>query len=68
MRVHNDTLSYKPFLPQKWNSYSFRQVFRGRVIEVTVDKDGNHFELISGDPLDIQVDGKSLTLDSLQTN
>ncbi|MCH4008173.1 glycoside hydrolase family 65 protein [Companilactobacillus sp.] len=68
MRVHNDTLSYKPFLPQKWNSYSFRQVFRGRVIEVSVDKSGNHFKLISGQPLDIEVDGKPLTLESLQTN
>ncbi|MQS51551.1 glycoside hydrolase family 65 protein [Companilactobacillus mishanensis] len=68
MRVHNDTLSYKPFLPKKWDSYSFRQVFRGRVIEVSVDKQGSHFELISGDPLDILVDGKPTTLDSLQTN
>ncbi|WP_125708245.1 glycoside hydrolase family 65 protein [Companilactobacillus zhongbaensis] len=68
MRVHDDTLSYKPFLPQKWDSYSFRQVFRGRVIEVSVDKDGNHFKLISGEPLDIKVNDKTVTLDSLQTN
>ncbi|WP_125768517.1 glycoside hydrolase family 65 protein [Companilactobacillus furfuricola] len=68
MRVHDDVLSYKPFLPQKWQSYSFRQVFRGRVIEVSVDKDGNHLKLISGEPLDIKVNNKTVTLDSLQTN
>ncbi|AKP66637.1 glycoside hydrolase family 65 protein [Companilactobacillus ginsenosidimutans] len=68
MRVHDDTLSYKPFLPQKWNSYSFRQVFRGRVIEVAVDNKGSHFKLISGEPLNIEVDGKPLSLESLQTN
>ncbi len=56
MRVADDgTLSYKPFLPKKWNSYSFRQVFRNRVIEVSVSSDGPQFKLISGEPLQIQV-------------
>ena len=63
MRVHDDgTLSYKPFLPKKWNSYSFRQVFRGRVIEISVQEDGPHFELVSGEPLEIKVYDKSLML------
>ena len=63
MRVHDDgTLSYKPFLPKKWNSYSFRQVFRGRVIEVSVDEDGAHFKLISGEPLEIKVYDKPHSL------
>lgn len=63
MRVHDDgTLSYKPFLPAKWNSYSFRQVFRDRVIEVSVDKDGSHFKLVSGEPLEIKVNDESLML------
>ncbi|KRK65787.1 maltose phosphorylase [Companilactobacillus tucceti DSM 20183] len=63
MRVHDDgTLSYKPFLPKKWDSYSFRQVFRGRVIEITVDGSGSHFKLISGDPVSIKVDDKLVEL------
>ncbi|GEO46643.1 glycoside hydrolase family 65 protein [Companilactobacillus kimchii] len=63
MRVHDDgTLSYKPFLPKKWNSYSFRQVFRGRVIEVAVKENGSEFKLVSGDPLQIQVNDKPLML------
>ncbi|CAJ1189867.1 Maltose phosphorylase [Companilactobacillus paralimentarius] len=63
MRVHDDgTLSYKPFLPKKWNSYSFRQVFRGRVIEITVKENGSEFKLVSGDPLQIQVNDKPLML------
>ncbi|WP_334328620.1 glycoside hydrolase family 65 protein [Companilactobacillus sp. HBUAS59699] len=63
MRVHSDgVLSYKPFLPKKWDSYSFRQVFRGRVIEVSVDKNGSDIKLISGDPLEIEVDNKPVTL------
>ena len=63
MRVHNDgSLSYKPFLPEKWNSYSFRQVFRGRVIEVSVGDKGSNFKLISGEPLQIKVNDEPLTL------
>ncbi|MFD1671039.1 glycoside hydrolase family 65 protein [Agrilactobacillus yilanensis] len=63
MRVHDDgTLSYKPFLPKKWTSYNFRQVFRDRVIEVNVAQDGAEFKLISGEPLTITVDGKAVEL------
>lgn len=63
MRVHDDgTLSYKPFLPKKWNSYSFRQVFRSRVIEISVKEDGPEFKLVSGDPLQIKVYDKPLML------
>ncbi|MFB9768748.1 glycoside hydrolase family 65 protein [Lactiplantibacillus modestisalitolerans] len=62
MRVKDDTLSYKPFLPKQWTKYSFRQVFRGRVIEVTVDAQGTHLELIDGAPLDVVVNGQTQTL------
>ena len=62
MRVRDGELHYAPFLPKKWNSYKFRQAFRGRVLEVTVDKKGTHIELVSGDPLTIDLDGKKLEL------
>lgn len=62
MRVHDDVLSYKPFLPKQWTKYSFRQVFRGRIIEVTVDGTGAHFALIKGEPLTIKVNDQAQTL------
>ena len=62
MRVRNGELHYAPFLPKKWDSYKFRQAFRGRVLEVTVDKKGTHIELISGEPLTIDLNGKKLEL------
>ena len=58
MRVRDGQLHYAPFLPKNWTSYSFRQVFRGRLVEVTVDGQGSHFKLLSGDPLTIDVAGK----------
>lgn len=62
MRVRNDQLHYAPFLPKKWDSYQFRQQFRGRVIEVTVDVNGTNLELISGEPLTVDLDGQAVDL------
>lgn len=62
MRVRDGQLHYAPFLPKKWDSYQFRQQFRGRVIEVTVDKNGAKAELISGEPLTIDLAGEKLEL------
>lgn len=62
MRVHDNKLHFAPFLPKKWTSYQFRQLFRGRLIEVHVDQNGTNVKLISGDPLTIDVDGKDIEL------
>lgn len=62
MRVRDGKLHYAPFLPKKWDHYSFRQVFRDRLIEVDVDKDGAHFKLVSGEPITIDVAGKDVKL------
>ncbi|GAF36189.1 glycoside hydrolase family 65 protein [Lentilactobacillus farraginis] len=62
MRVRDGQLHYAPFLPKKWQRYSFRQVFRGRLIEVDVDQDGAQFKLIDGEPITIDVAGKPLKL------
>ena len=62
MRVRNDQLHYAPFLPKNWTSYRFRQQFRGRVIEVSVDKSATNLKLISGSPLSVDLNGKKVEL------
>jgi len=62
MRVRDGKLHFAPFLPKKWNHYSFRQVFRDRVIQVTVDESGANFKLIDGEPITIDVAGKNVEL------
>lgn len=62
MRIENDRLCYAPFLPQKWTRYQFRQQFRGRVIEVTVDETGTKLRLVSGDALTVNLNGKPVQL------
>jgi maltose phosphorylase len=38
MRTSDGKLSFKPFLPEKWDSYSFRINFRGTILEIKVNK------------------------------
>jgi len=62
MRVVDGKLSFSPYLPDNWKSYSFRLEFRGRVIKVKVTGDGIETKLESGQPMDIIVKGETLTL------
>jgi maltose phosphorylase len=39
MRVRNDKLSFKPFLPGKWQSFSFHVGFRGSLLNIKVSKE-----------------------------
>lgn len=64
MRVRHDQLHFAPFLPEKWSSYQFRLNFRGRVIQVAVDKNGTHLTLVAGGPLAVDVNGKTIQLDA----
>lgn len=62
MRVRDDKLHLKPFLPKNWTKYAFRLVFRNHVLEVSVDGQGSHVDLISGEPLVIDLLGQDITL------
>ena len=62
MRVVDGQLQFKPFVPEAWNGYHFRLNFRGRLLNVAVDKTGTKIELLSGDDLTIKVDGKDVKL------
>lgn len=40
MRVIDGELSFDPFIPEEWSSYSFKINFRGASLQITVDKNG----------------------------
>ena len=62
MRVKEGKLHFNPFIPDQWQSYSFRIEFRGRVIEVKVSKDKTETILESGEPMEIRLSGKTISL------
>lgn len=62
MRVKDGKLSFNPFLPEQWKSYSFRLEFRDRVIKVKVTKDGTETVLESGAAMEIVLRDEVKTL------
>lgn len=62
MRTYNETLSFSPFLPKDWDGYSFKINYRGRLLEVKVDKEKVTLLLLQGEDLTIQVFEKDITL------
>lgn len=62
MRVKEGVLHFNPFTPDQWESYSFRLEFRGRVIKARISKDKTETILESGDPIEIVVNGKTVSL------
>jgi len=48
MRVRDGKLSFSPFLPDKWQSFSFNVGFRGTLVNVKVSKGGVDIKHLSG--------------------
>lgn len=62
MRIKDGCLCLAPFKPGTWEGYSFRLVFRGRLLKVTVDGLGTTLLLEEGEPADILLYGKKVFL------
>lgn len=67
MKTWGGKLSFAPFLPSAWTGYAFHINYRGRLIKVAVGKENVVFTLIKGEPLDLQVYGKDITLNGSHT-
>ncbi|GEP18960.1 glycoside hydrolase family 65 protein [Pediococcus argentinicus] len=62
MRVQDGMLSFKPFVPKQWGSYKFHVNFRGRLLKITVDRDGSRIDLLKGEPMVIKLNDQELEL------
>jgi maltose phosphorylase len=60
--VKEDRLTLSPYLPSKWESYSFRLTFRGRKLQIKVSKKQVEIELSAGEELIIEVYGEECLL------
>jgi maltose phosphorylase len=58
MRVRDGKLSFQPFLPAKWQSFSFHIGFRGALLNIKVSKDGVQIKNLSGNEVAVAVYGK----------
>lgn len=66
LRVYNDTLCFKPYLPEGWEEYSFKINYRGHLVKVTVNREKTKYELLVGNELAIQHCGEEKVLSPTQ--
>ncbi|MEA5077216.1 MAG: glycosyl hydrolase family 65 protein [Anaerolineaceae bacterium] len=62
LRLKEDGLHFTPILPQGWKGYSFTVQYQGSRIRVSITADQAKFELISGNPQYVWVDGEAYGL------
>jgi alpha,alpha-trehalose phosphorylase len=64
MRLKESGLSLSPAIPQDWEKYAFRLNFRGRLIGVSIEKDGVTLEIVEGDSIEIKLYDEAITLEA----
>ena len=60
-RVVHGQMSFRPWLPARWQAIHFRLRWRGSRMRVSVDHDGITFDL-AGDPVTVLVHGRPAEL------
>lgn len=63
MQVLEGLMSFSPTIPQKWNSYTFKINFRGRTLQLCINKRNIEVRLIKGQSLKIKVYEKEYILE-----
>jgi alpha,alpha-trehalose phosphorylase len=58
MRAYEDILSFNPHIPEQWEEYSFKVTYRGRLIEVRVDRENITYTLLEGENINILHNGE----------
>ena len=62
MKTAQGKLSFAPFVPQGWDSYSFHINYRGRLLFIQVTKNAVRLELVSGEALELGLYDETITL------
>lgn len=64
LRTDGEVLIFKPSIPEKWNSFSFKLQYKGSLLMVKVDKENAEFKVLSGPSADIKVYDREYTVDA----
>lgn len=55
MYVTEQMLTFKPFLPKQWEAYDFKINYRGRLVDVHVDKEGVRLTIEEGESMEVKL-------------
>lgn len=64
MDYQRGVLAFNPRCPQHWKQLKMRLVYRGRLLEICFNSHSFHCELLAGSPLQIEVNGVSLNVET----
>lgn len=64
MRLKESGLSLSPAIPKDWEKYAFRLNFRGRLIGVSIEKEGITLEIVEGESIEIKLYDEVVTLEA----
>jgi trehalose/maltose hydrolase-like predicted phosphorylase len=56
--LSKDGLSFDPVLPEQWESLSFKILFRGRTLNVNIDRSVVRIENVQGPDMDMMLSGQ----------
>jgi maltose phosphorylase len=62
MRVKEDKLSFTPFIPDNWSSYSFKIKFRGQVVKLLVTNEASSVINLSEEKITVLINDKETTI------
>jgi len=62
MKIQDNILSFTPFIPQNWESYSFKIKFRGNVISLKVAKSGVEVKMLNDNNLKLLINGELIEI------
>lgn len=62
MRTYDDNLTFNPYIPKAWGSYSFNITYKNQVINITISHEQIVYKLTQGDEIVIKHKDQEVTL------
>jgi len=67
MNINGDCLEFNPSLPNKWDAYSFKIIYRNSVIKISVDPTKASLEIIDGQDVEAIIYGNKVNISTTPT-
>jgi maltose phosphorylase len=64
MRLRNNMLSFSPFIPEKWESFAFKIIFRNHLLNIAIDKANVSIFNEANQPLEVKIYNEVYTIDA----
>ncbi len=62
MRSDDKVLTFKPSIPKKWKSFSFRILYKGSILKVNIDKQNVLMSIVKGKPVTVKLFDKKVKI------